>query len=110
MYKATVLYGHPDDPAEFDEYYEKTHLPIARKMRGLTGWTISRLDPRPDGTPPPYHLIAELYAPTREALLAVFASPEGQASNADLANFATGGSTFLFGEVQTITPVQMDSE
>lgn len=106
MYKATVLYGQPDDPAEFDRYYESTHIPIAGQMRGLTGWTITKLEPNAEGEPPPYYLIAELYAPTREELLAVFDSPEGRASSADLANFATGGATFLFGDVQTVIPVQ----
>ncbi|HEX3812408.1 MAG TPA: EthD family reductase [Mycobacteriales bacterium] len=110
MYKEIVLYGNPVDPAAFDEYYETIHIPIAKKMRGLTGWTISKLDPGADGAPPPYYLVAELYAPTREALLAVFASPEGQAAIADVPKFATGGATFLFGTVQTITPVQVDSE
>ena len=106
MYKLTVLYGHPTDSAAFDAYYHETHTPIAKKMRGLSGWTISKLDADADGNSPPYHLIAELYAPTREELLAVLGSPEGQASTADVPNFATGGASFLFGEVQTIIPVQ----
>lgn len=106
MYKATVLYGQPADPAAFDAYYESTHIPIAQKMRGLTGWTIMKLEPNADGDPPPYYLIAELYAPTREHLLAILGSPEGRAAAADVDNFATGGATFLFGDVQTIIPVQ----
>lgn len=106
MYKATVLYGQPDDPAAFDAYYESTHIPIARKMRGLAGWTITKIDPDANGKPSPYYLIAELYAPTREALLAIFDSPEGRASSADIPNFATGGATFLFGEIQPVIEVQ----
>ncbi len=104
MYKATILYGHPKDPQHFDSYYDSVHIPIARKMRGLTGWTITKVDPG-EG-PSPYYLIAELYAPSRDALLAIFDSPEGRASTADLENFATGGVTFLYGEVQTVIPVQ----
>jgi len=106
MYKATVLYGQPDDPAAFDAYYHETHIPIAQKMQGLTGWTITKLDPEDDGTPAPYYLVAELYASSREALLAVFDSPEGHAATADVPNFATGGATFIFGEMETIIPVQ----
>lgn len=106
MYKAIVLYGHPDDPAKFDEYYEQVHIGIASKMRGLTGWTISRFDPGADGSAPEYYLVAELYAPTREALLAIFDSPEGRASSEDVKKFASGGATFLLGEVRTVIPVQ----
>lgn len=106
MYKATVLYGHPDDPAEFDRYYDEVHIPLAAKMRGLTGWTVTKLEPGPDGSPPAYHLIAELYAPTREDLLAIFDSPEGRAASADVERFATGGATFLFGNDRVVIPVE----
>ena len=34
MMRLTVLYGHPDDPAAFDKYYEEVHLPLAKKMQG----------------------------------------------------------------------------
>lgn len=110
MYKATVLYGHPDEPVNFDEYYETVHIGIASKMRGLTGWTISKFDPDGAGDRPPYYLMAELYAPTREALLAIFDSPEGRASSEDVKKFASGGATFLFGEVRTVIPVAESAE
>jgi uncharacterized protein (TIGR02118 family) len=32
MVKTVVLYGHPTDPAAFEEYYANTHVPIAAKM------------------------------------------------------------------------------
>lgn len=106
MYKATVLYGQPDDPAAFDAYYESTHTPIVKKMPGLTGWTVSRFDPAASGAPSSYYLGAELYAPSREALLAALDSPEGHAAVEDIPNFASGGVTFLFGEVRTMIPVE----
>jgi uncharacterized protein (TIGR02118 family) len=28
MVKLTVLYGHPDDPDAFEEYYANTHMPL----------------------------------------------------------------------------------
>ncbi|MGI8869987.1 MAG: EthD family reductase [Mycobacteriales bacterium] len=104
MYKCTVLYGHPDDADAFDRYYTQTHIPIARGMEGLTGWTITRLEPDADGNAPAHHLVAELCAESREALLAIFDSPEGRAASADVHNFATGGATYLFGPVDTILP------
>ena len=42
MIRLTVLYGHPDDPAEFDRYCRQFHIPLARKMSGLCSWTISK--------------------------------------------------------------------
>lgn len=96
MYRMTILYGRPADPEAFRRYYEESHIPIARRMPGLTGWNLSWLDD--DG---PYLLVAELYAESKQALDAVLASPEGRAANADLANFVTGGVEFLTGpEVQ----------
>lgn len=99
MYHLCVLYGHPDDPQAFDAYYQNTHIPIARRMQGLTRWTISKLAPGSD-----YYLIADLYAESKEAMDAILASPEGQAASADVPNFATGGATFLFGEETVILP------
>ncbi|MGQ0634857.1 MAG: EthD family reductase [Planctomycetaceae bacterium] len=104
MYRLTVLYGHPKDPAEFDRYYHEVHIPIARKMKGLKGWTIGKCESTVAGERPPYYMIVGLYAETRAALEAVIASPEGQASVADVANFADGGATFLFDNEQVLIP------
>lgn len=108
MYCLTVLYGQPTDPAAFDDYYFGTHTPIAKKMKGLTGFTVSKLDSSPEGEPPPYYLVAKLYAESRDALLAIFGSPEGQAAVADLPNFVTGGATFLYGEEQVVYSLKLD--
>ncbi|MHB8866959.1 MAG: EthD family reductase, partial [Pirellulaceae bacterium] len=40
MVRLTVLYGHPADPEAFQRYYRDVHVPLARKMKGLQGWTI----------------------------------------------------------------------
>ena len=37
-----VLYKTPVDPAAFDAYYFETHIPIAKKIPGLTKYTVSR--------------------------------------------------------------------
>lgn len=96
----TILYGTPTDPDQFRRYYEETHIPVARRMRGLTGWNLSWIDNDPQA-PSPYVLIAELYAADRTAMDTILASPEGQAASADLANFVTGTVEFVPGpEVQ----------
>ena len=104
MHRLTVLYGHPDDPAEFDRYYREVHIPLARKMRGLTGWTIGKPS-APDGSPGPYYMVATLYAESRSAMDAVLASPEGKAASADVPRFATGGATFLANDEEEIIPI-----
>jgi uncharacterized protein (TIGR02118 family) len=104
VYRLTVLYGHPKDPAEFDRYYREVHIPIARKMKGLKGWTIGKCESAVAGEPPPYYMIVGLYADTRAALEAVFASPEGQATLADVPKFASGGYTFMYDSEQVMIP------
>ncbi|HLI01003.1 MAG TPA: EthD family reductase [Acidimicrobiales bacterium] len=97
MYTVTVLYPQPADPAAFDTYHDDIHVPIARGMEGLVSWTAQRIEAR-DGTPPPYHMVVQLSAPTREDLQRILDSPAGKAAAADVPNFATGGAIFLFGE------------
>lgn len=102
MLRLLVLYGQPQDPAEFDRYYRERHIPIAQQMRGLKKWTIGKVAGTPDGSPAPYYYVADLYLEDRAALDALLASPEGQAAVADVPNYATGGVTFLLTEVEDV--------
>src|SRR4051812_21964971 len=61
MPRLTVLYGHPRDPAAFDRYYHDVHIPIARRMTGLAGWTIGKCESATPGEKPPYYMIVGLY-------------------------------------------------
>ena len=83
MHRLTVLYGHPTDPSEFDRYYHEVHIPIARKMKGLKGWTIGKCTPADPGAEAPYYMIVGLYADSPEQMQAILTSPEGQATIAD---------------------------
>jgi uncharacterized protein (TIGR02118 family) len=107
MYRLTVLYGHPEDPAEFDRYYRETHIPIARRMKGLKGWTIGKCEAAERGGKPPYYMIVGLYAESRRALEAILESPEGRATVADVPNFATGGVTFMYDDEEVLAPVRL---
>ena len=109
MYRLTVLYGHPDDPAEFDRYYREVHIPLAKTMKGVKGWTIGKCEPAEPGTQPPYYLIVGLYAESPAAMQAILDSPEGQATVADVPNFATGGVTFVYDQEEVIIPYQLDA-
>ena len=102
MIRLLVLYGHPKDPAAFDRHYRDVHIPIARKMKGLKKWTIGKVAGTPDGGPAPYYYVADLFMESRADFERLLASPEGQAAVADVPNYATGGVTFLYTEVEEI--------
>lgn len=104
MIRLTVLYGHPDDPAEFDRYYHEVHVPLAKTMVGLKGWTIGKCQSAVPGDPPPYYMIVGLYAVSREAMEAILDTPAGKATVADVANFATGGVKFLYDDEEVLIP------
>jgi uncharacterized protein (TIGR02118 family) len=102
MIRLLVLYGHPKDPAAFDRYYDSIHVPLAKRMQGLRKWTIGKVTGTPDGAPSAYYYIADLYADSRAEIDAILASPEGQAAVADVPNYATGGVTFLYTEIEEV--------
>jgi uncharacterized protein (TIGR02118 family) len=101
MARILVLYNTPTDPAAFDAYYRATHIPIAKKLPGLLSYTVSAAPPRMiAGTAP--HLIAELEFADSAAIDAALASPQGQATAADLANFAQAGATIMIFETELV--------
>ena len=107
MYRLTVLYGHPNNPNEFDSYYVDTHIPLAKKMQGLKGWTIGKCE-GVSGAKPPFYMIVGLYPDTREEMEAIIATPAGQAAVNDVSNFATGGVEFIFDDEQVLIPVSLE--
>ena len=102
MVRLLVLYGQPNDPAAFDKYYSEVHIPIARRMRGLKKWTVGKVTGTADGQPSPYYYLADLYMESREDFEKLLSSPEGQAAVADVPNYATGGATFLYTEIEDL--------
>jgi len=102
MVRLMVMYGHPKDPAAFDRYYKEVHLPIAKKIKGFTRWTVGKVSGTPDGKPAPYYYFADLFAESRQAMEKILASPEGQAAVQDVPNFASGGVTFLYSDVEQL--------
>ena len=108
MIRLTVLYGHPDDPAEFDRYYRQFHIPLARKMSGLCSWTISKCQSVSDEKKPSYYMMVGLYAETQETMEAILDSPQGQATVSDIANFATGDATFFYDKEEVLIPYSLE--
>jgi uncharacterized protein (TIGR02118 family) len=102
MVRLLVAYGHPTDPKAFDQYYYGTHLPIAKKIKGFTRWTVGRVLGTPDGKPAPFYYMADLFAENRKAMEAILASPEGQAAVNDVPKFATGGASFFYTDLEQL--------
>jgi uncharacterized protein (TIGR02118 family) len=97
-----ALYGTPDDAVAFDQYYFQTHVPIAKRLPGLRSYQITRGPVLSPNGPSPWYLVAMLAFDSMQAIQSAIASPEGQATAADLANFATGGVELMFGDTATL--------
>ena len=101
VHRLVVSYGQPDDPDTFDGYYRDTHVPLAMQIPGVVKFTVGHGKSMDPSQPAPY-LVAELDFESEEAMSEAFASPQGQAATADLANFATGGATFAHFDLREI--------
>ena len=98
MHRVLALYGTPTDPEHFRQYYESTHIPIARKLPGLKriSWSFDVKGVMGDS---PFFCICELDFESAAALEAALQTPEGQATAADVPNYASGGVTLVHYDV-----------
>jgi uncharacterized protein (TIGR02118 family) len=101
MYRVTISFGQPHDPAAFHEYYRHNHLPLAGTLPGLRRLAGGRCE-SPDGEEPPAYYLSELCFPSRVAALTALASPQGRRTAADIVNFATGGATFAYSDEEVV--------
>ena len=99
VHRLVVSYGQPDDPAAFDAYYRETHTPLALAQPGLLRLSFGHPKSLNPAQEAPY-LVAELDFESEEAMGQTLSSPEGRAAGKDVANFATGGVTFVHFDVQ----------
>lgn len=99
MIKVTVLYGHPIDIAVFETYYANIHLPLVAKTKEIKKSEFTTFLPNPNGSPPPYYRMAELYFVSPPELQQALASADGKAMAEDVANFASGGATVIVGTI-----------
>ena len=72
---------------EFSSYWKNTHAPILKEIPGLRGYVQNHALPDPEGNEPPYDRFGELYFDSLEAMQEGLASPEGEATLADIPNF-----------------------
>lgn len=102
MAKLFAVYQQPQDPAAFDSHYFGKHLPLAKAIPGLTGLEVTRGDVMGMGGKHGVYLVAMLEFESMAAIAAGMASPEGQATAADLANFAGAGVDIMMSETQAV--------
>lgn len=102
MAKLIAMYRTPKDPEAFESYYFAIHVPIAKKVPGLRRYDVSRGPIASVTGATGWHLVATLHFDSLADIEAGLASPEGQATAADLANFADGGVEILFFDTQDV--------
>lgn len=102
MAKLYAIYQQPADTAKFDAYYFNTHVPLAKTLPGLRSYEVTRGDVMGMAGKHAAYLVATLAFDSMAAIGAAMASPQGQATAADLANFATAGVDVMMGDTTTV--------
>jgi uncharacterized protein (TIGR02118 family) len=102
MAKLIALYKKPADVAAFEKYYYSTHVPIAKKVPGLRSYEVSTGPVTSGAGESPYHLVAILGFESLAAIQSALGTPEGQATAADLGQFAQAGVDLLMFDTKTI--------
>ncbi len=90
MHRLMVLYPAPVDRAAFERHYRDVHLPLCTRLPGVVEISFALGVDAFDGGP--YFAVFEATFASADALGAALASPEGQAVQADVPNYATGGA------------------
>ena len=98
MIKLVALYRKPVDPAAFDKHYFEIHIPLIKRISTLRKLEMTSIQGSPVGDTK-YHLMAEMYYDSIDALNAANASSEGRAAAKDLMSFAADVVTLFYGEV-----------
>jgi uncharacterized protein (TIGR02118 family) len=103
--KVLVIYPRPKDVDAFEKAYLEEHVPLAmEKIKGVTKFAATKVVGTPDGSPPPFYRIAELYFPSLEALQQSVASAGTQEAVAHAFAISTGGPPIvLVAEQETKT-------
>ena len=81
-----ALYRTPDDPADFEQHYVGTHVPLVERTPGLVENRVHRVTRQLVGKPA-YHLLAELVFSSPEAMEEAFRTPEWAAAGEDLSSW-----------------------
>ena len=102
--KVVVLYPVPTDVNSFEQAYARDHSPMVtpENFKGLRKFIASKVVGTADGSPAPFHRIAELHFPSMEALQAAAASAVAQEVIAHALSISSGGPpVFLVAEEES---------
>ncbi len=99
MVKLIALYEKPKDVGSFDHHYFNVHLPLIKKAPGIKKVEVTKINGAPLGNAK-FHLMAEMYYDSLDAMNVSNASPEGRAAAKDLMSFAADVVTLFYGEVE----------
>jgi uncharacterized protein (TIGR02118 family) len=100
MVKLVVAYKKPKDPNEFERLYQEEHLPLAARIPYVSKIGLGKVAGTPDGSPAPYHRIAELYFEDAATLNKALGSDEGQKAARHAVEIATGGVDMIVVQVE----------
>jgi uncharacterized protein (TIGR02118 family) len=93
--KLIVIYPRPTDIEAFDKRYQDEHVPMAvEKLGGKTKIVATKVIGSPQGIPP-FHVMAEVYFPSLEALRECADSEGGKETLAHAVSISTGGSPIV---------------
>jgi len=105
MVRIISLHRPPPDPASYDDYYRRVHIPLARRIPGVRQIRFGRVCKMEDGSSPPFHLVSDVYFDDVASLESALESPEMAVALGDLPNFAAdGGITIMFCESEVVEP------
>jgi uncharacterized protein (TIGR02118 family) len=99
MVKLVALFKKAAELEDFDNHFSAIHVPLLKKSPGLRRLEVTRITGAPIGDTK-FHVMAELYFDSREALDAALASQEGKAVARDILSFAAPLLTVFIGEVE----------
>ena len=91
--KLIVIYATPRDVSAFERAYAQDHVPMVtpQSFKGLKKFVASKIVGTADGSPAPFHRVAELHFASMEALQAAAASTAAQKVVAHAVSISTGG-------------------
>jgi uncharacterized protein (TIGR02118 family) len=93
--KLIVIYPRPTDIEAFDKRYQEEHVPMAvEKLGGKARIVATKVLGSPQGIPP-FHVMAEVYFPSLEALQKAAESEGGKETLAHAVSISTGGSPIV---------------
>lgn len=104
--KLVVLYPAPKDTDAFERAYTQDHVPMVttENFKGMKKFVAAKVIGTADGSPAPFHRVAELHFPSLEALQAAATSGPAQKVVAHAVSISSGGKPIvLVAEEETKT-------